>query len=143
MIQALEQKNIDAFIAWEPYPSQAELEAASRVLISSVDIWEIHPCCVVVAGEQFLKKNPDKLSKIKEVHERACVYIKNNHKDAITIGVKYSGMNAEIVEKAVSRIKYEPIIDPDKAVQFVDFLDKLRYIRPQESPRSIQDVFNY
>jgi NitT/TauT family transport system substrate-binding protein len=143
MIQALKQKSIDAFIAWEPYPSQAEVEGASRVLISSSDIWKNHPCCVAVAGEQFLRKNPDKLSKIKEVHNRACVYIKNNHKDAIAIGIKYTGMDADIVGKAVSRIKYDSIIDHDKAVQFVDFLDELRYIRPQESPRFIQDVFNY
>jgi len=52
-------------------------------------------------------------------------------------------MDADIVGKAVSRIKYDSIIDHDKAVQFVDFLDELRYIRPQESPRFIQDVFNY
>ena len=142
MIQALKQKSIDAFIAWQPYPSQAEADGTCRTLISSADIWENHPCCVVVAGEQFLKNNPDKLLKIKEVHKRACVFIKKNHEAAVKIGIKYTGMDAAIVERAVSMIKYDSIIDPDKAVQFVDFLNELRYIRPQENPRSIQDVFN-
>ena len=85
--------------------------------------------------------NPDKLLKIKEVHKRACVFIKNNHKAAVEIGIKYTGMDAVTVEKAVSMIKYDSIIDPDKAVQFVDFLNELRYIRPQKKQRSIQDVF--
>jgi NitT/TauT family transport system substrate-binding protein len=143
MIQALKQKNIDAFIAWQPYPSQAEADGTCRVLISSADIWENHPCCVVVADEQFLINNPDKLLKIKEVHKRACVFIKNNYKAAVKIGIKYTGMDAETVEKAVSMIKYDSIIDPDKAVQFVDFLNELRYIRPQKNQRSIQDVFNH
>jgi NitT/TauT family transport system substrate-binding protein len=142
MIQALKQKSIDAFIAWQPYPSQAEADGTCRALISSADIWKNHPCCVVVAGEQFLKNNPDKLLKIKEVHKRACVFIKKNHEAAVKIGIKYTGMDAAIVERAVSMIKYDSIIDPDKAVQFVDFLNKLRYIRPEKNQRSIQDVFN-
>lgn len=143
MIQALKQKNIDAFIAWQPYPSQAEADGTCRVLISSADIWDDHPCCVVVADEQFLKNNPDKLSKIKEAHKRACTFIKNNQKAAVEIGIKYTGMDVSIVEKAVNMIKYDPVIDPDKAVQFVDFLNKLRYIRPQKDQRSIQDVFKH
>jgi ABC-type nitrate/sulfonate/bicarbonate transport system substrate-binding protein len=89
-----------------------------------------------------LINHPDKLLKIKEVHKRACVFIKKNHEAAVKIGIKYTGMDAAIVERAVSMIKYDSIIDPDKAVQFVDFLNELRYIRPQENPRSIQDVFN-
>jgi NitT/TauT family transport system substrate-binding protein len=143
MIQALKQKSIDAFIAWQPYPSQAEADGTCRTLISSADIWKNHPCCVLVAGEQFLINNPDKLLKIKEVHKRACVFIKNNHKAAVKIGIKYTGMDAETVEKAVSMIKYDSKIDPAKAVQFVDFLNELRYIRSQKNPRSIQDVFNH
>lgn len=143
MIQALKQKSIDAFIAWEPYPSQAEAEAICRVLIFSADIWENHPCCVLVASEQFLINNPDKLLKIKDVHKRACVFIKNNHKAAVEIGIKYTGMDAAIVERAVSMIKYDSVIDPDKAIQFVDFLNGLRYIRQQKNPRSIQDVFKH
>ena len=143
MIQALKQKSIDAFIAWQPYPSQAEADGTCRTLISSADIWENHPCCVVVADEQFLKNNPDKLLKIKEVHKRACVFINNNHKAAVEIGIKYTGMDAGSVEKSVSMIKYDSRIDPDKAVQFVDFLNELRYIRSQKNQRSIRDVFNH
>jgi len=143
MIQALKQKNIDAFIAWEPYPSQAVADGICRALISSTDIWENHPCCVVIADEQFLKNDPDKFLRIKEAHKNACIFIKNNHKAAVDIGVKYTGMDVLIVEKAVSSIKYDPVIDSDKAVQFVDFLNELRYIRPQKDQRSIQDVFNY
>ncbi len=32
MLQALEQKNIDAFIAWQPYPAQALQSAAAKVV---------------------------------------------------------------------------------------------------------------
>jgi len=44
MIGALRTDQIDAFIAWEPYPAQAVVMNVGRVLIASHDIWKDHPC---------------------------------------------------------------------------------------------------
>ena len=142
MSQALINKNIDAFIAWEPYSSQAETGGIGRTLISSSSIWENHPCCVVVADAVFSEKYPLKIKKFKEVHARACLFIQNNIEESISIGQKYTGMDKETVKKAVSMIKYDPGLDMGKAVQFVDFLMDLRYIKPQNKGKSIKSVFN-
>ncbi len=56
MLQALEQKNIDAFIAWQPYPAQALQSAAAQVLLYSADIWKDHPCCVLIASRTLCER---------------------------------------------------------------------------------------
>ena len=141
MLQALINKNIDAFIAWEPYPSQAETGGNCRTLISSSSIWKDHPCCVVIADTAFYKKYPLKIEKFIQAHARACLFIQNNIEESILIGQKYTGMDKKTVKKAVSMIKYDNRLDMDKAVQFVDFLNNLGYIKVQNKPRSIKTVF--
>jgi len=141
MLQALINKNIDAFIAWEPYPSQAETGGNCRTLISSSSIWKDHPCCVVIADAVFYEKYPLKIEKFIQAHALACKFIQNNVEESILIGQKYTGMDKKTVKKAVSMIKYESRLDIDKAVQFVDFLNNLRYIKVQNKPRSIKTAF--
>jgi len=142
MFQALVNKNIHAFIAWEPYPSQAEKGGICTRLISSSSIWGNHPCCVVISDAVFFKNHPLKIKKLEEVHTRACLFIQNNLEESILIGQKYTGMDYETVKKAVSMIKYDPGLDMEKAVQFVDFLIDLRYIKAQNKPKSIKTVFS-
>ncbi len=142
MIQALIKKNIDAFIAWEPYPSQAETGGICRTLISSSSIWKNHPCCVVIADSGFCKKYPSKIKRFAEVHIRAGLFIQNNMEESISVGQKYTGMDRDTVKKSLSRIRYDHSLDMDKAVLFVDFLRNLRYIKTQNKGRSIKAVFN-
>jgi len=58
MIPALTNKQIDAFIAWEPHPSKAVSMGVGRVLMPSSKIWKGHPCCVVAVQGDFYKSNP-------------------------------------------------------------------------------------
>ena len=58
MIPALNTKQIDAFVAWEPYPAKAVTAGVGEVLAYSSDLWPKHPCCVVVVDTQFMDKNP-------------------------------------------------------------------------------------
>ncbi len=55
MIGALRTDQIDAFIAWEPYPAKAVTMGVGRILASSRDIWKDHPCCVLAADAEFLE----------------------------------------------------------------------------------------
>jgi NitT/TauT family transport system substrate-binding protein len=71
MIQALGQGNIDAFIAWQPYPALAAGKEGAVVLLYSSDIWKDHPCCVLVGSAQFCRKHPVLVDKIKAVNDQA------------------------------------------------------------------------
>ena len=67
MIPALRTKQIDAFVAWEPYPSKAVTSDVGAVLVQSGKIWPKHPCCVVVADTRFIEKNPEAIMGILRV----------------------------------------------------------------------------
>jgi len=141
MIQALNNNNIDAFIAWQPYPALAEQQGGS-ILLSSEDICKDHPCCVLISDAAFSRKYPDKVDKIIQVHTRACQFIHKNTDLAITIAHRYTGMDKATIRRALTNIKYDPRLDKTKAVRFVDFLNHMRYIRAQQEPANIKTVFN-
>ena len=141
MIPALSRGDIDAFIAWEPYPAKAVTGNAGRVLMSSHAIWQGHPCCVVVTADAFLKVHPEVIKKIQDVHRKACEFIKKNQDEAIDIGVKYTGMDRQTIKKALETILYNGELQKQSVAEFVDYLKELRYIKPDISQNDLINKF--
>jgi len=141
MLQALKLNNIDGFIAWEPYPVQAERRGAGRIRLRSCDVWENHPCCVLIADAAFCRQQPDSIKKVLAVHQKACDFISTNGLQSVAIGMKYTGMDQQTVAEAIGHIKYTPVLDRAKAMEFVDFLKKLRYIKPRGRERQPEEFF--
>ena len=59
MIPALAGSQVDAFVAWEPYPSRWSHRRRAASCFTSARIWPHHPCCMLVADSEFLRENPD------------------------------------------------------------------------------------
>jgi NitT/TauT family transport system substrate-binding protein len=137
MIPALDKGDMDAFIAWEPYPAKAVTSNTGKVLINSHSMWKDHPCCAVVAGDDFIKTYPEIIKKIQEVHTKACEFIKNNQDEAIDIGVKYTGMDKQTIKKALENILYNGELQKQSVAEFVDYLKELRYIKPDISQKDL------
>jgi len=127
MISTLSNNNIDAFIAWEPYPSMAITRGFGKIMIYSKDIWQDHPCCVLVVSNEFLMKYPSKINLLFNAHLKSINYIKNNFEDAVSIGVKYTGMDKQTIELALENIQFDSHINISKAIEYVQFLNKLGY----------------
>ena len=127
MISTLSSNNIDAFIAWEPYPSMAIIRGFGKIMIYSKDIWQDHPCCVLVVSNEFLMKYPSKVNLLFNAHLKSIDYIKNNLDDAVNIGVKYTGMDKKTIELALENIQFDHQISINKAIDYVQFLNKLGY----------------
>lgn len=141
MVQALEQKNIDAFIAWEPYPAQALQSASAQVVLYSAAIWKDHPCCVLIASRSLCERRPQTIRKIQVAHAQACAFITDHPDDAVTIGVKYTSMHRAVVEQAIKHCIYTSRLDKAKAREFVDFLIELSYVKPAEAERRFSKAF--
>ena len=141
MIPALDKGDIDAFIAWEPYPAKAVTGNTGSVLMSSHAIWPDHPCCVVVTADAFLKEHPEVINKIQDVHKRACDFISSNQEQAIDIGVKYTGVDRPTVQKAITAILYNGELKKENLSEFVVFLKELRYIKPDISENNLINNF--
>lgn len=127
MTSVLASNQIDAFIAWEPFPSMAITKNTGKILINSSDIWRNHPCCVLVVSTQFMQGNPSKANSLLQVHLKSINYIKDNVVEAITIGMKYTGMDKKTVELALQNIQYDYRINASQAIEYIEFLNKLGY----------------
>ena len=56
MPSSLKNGKIDAFVAWEPYATEANMTSDGDVLLYSDEWWDNHPCCVIVARDDFIKE---------------------------------------------------------------------------------------
>ena len=140
MISVLDAGQIDAFIAWEPYPSLAITRGKGRVLTYSKDIWPDHPCCVLVVDSTFFKNNPEKAEALHKAHLTSLEYIKNNPEDTLRIGIKYTAMDKTTVEIALNNIDFAHQITADHALEYIQFLNKLGYtniLHPQSFLESL------
>ena len=129
MIGALRTDQIDAFIAWEPYPAKAMTSEVGRVIASSRDIWKDHPCCVLAADEKFLESQPEKAKSMVRGHVRAIEFIRQHREEAIKIGIKYTGMDEASIRLAMENVNYTPVLSVEGEKEYVDFLTQLQYIK--------------
>jgi len=128
MISALRTGQIDAFIAWEPYPAKAFEMGVGRNLATSKDIWADHPCCVLVTDATYLKSDSEKVKKVLRAHVRATEYIGQYPEEAVLIGVKYTGMDEASVRRALQSVAYTYVPSVEGEMEYVRFLSDLGYI---------------
>jgi len=72
---ALKTNNIPGAITFQPYVSVAEANDGIDELADSEDILPGHPCCVVVASEDFIKNHEDTVKDIIDIHKNATDFI--------------------------------------------------------------------
>lgn len=129
MIGALRTDQIEAFIAWEPYPAKAITLGVGRVVAASHDIWKDHPCCVLAADERFLESQPEKAKSVVRGHVKAIEFIRQHREESIKIGIKYTGMDEASIRLAMENVNYTPALSIDGEKEYVGFLTRLKYIK--------------
>ncbi len=129
MIGALRTSQVDAFIAWEPFPAKAVTMGVGRILLSSREIWKDHPCCALVCDERFFETRKDQAKAMVRVHVKAIDFILRNREEALQIGIRYTGMDESTVRLAMENVNYTPILSVEGEKEYVDFLNKLKYIK--------------
>lgn len=140
MIGALRTDQVDAFVAWEPYPSKAATSAVGRTLASSGDIWAGHPCCVLVADTGFLDGRRPQVLAVLKAHVEATRFISENPAEARRIGVKYTGMDEATVRRAMQSVRYTTPLSIEGEMDYVRFLSELKYIQI-ETPEAFVATF--
>lgn len=89
MNDALKTKQIDGIVTFQPYVSIAANNSDNVVLEDSADILPNHPCCVVVASDDFIKNHEDTVKDIIAIHKEATDFINEQ---------LYSGNASAVVE---------------------------------------------
>ena len=106
---ALKTNNIPAAITFQPYVSIAEANDNIDELADSSEILPGHPCCVVVASDDFLKNHKDAAEKIIAIHENATKFINDNIENDTT---------DEIVKLLPEDIVTDPAVEADSLESF-------------------------
>jgi len=127
MVSALGSHGVDAFMAWEPYPSKAVRDGMGRIILDSQSIWKDHPCCALIV-DSGMAGNPARVKALIRAHLKAVKFIGENRSESDRIGVKYTGMDEATVHAALTRIKFDPFLSRTDNKVFVEFLRELGYI---------------
>ena len=77
MNEKLESGEIDGAITFQPYVTIAEANG-NNILVNSSEILPNHPCCVVVATDDFIKEHPEEAEKVVSIHKKATKVINKN-----------------------------------------------------------------
>ena len=112
---ALKTGNLPAAITFQPYVSLGETDDAIHELADPSEIMSGHPCCVVVASEDFLKNHNDTAKDIVAIHENATNSINDNIE---------AGKTADVVKLLPEDI----VADPDaeaKSLESFPFISGL------------------
>ncbi len=143
MLASLKNGKIDAYVAWEPYVSEAKITGKGEVYLYSEDWWDDHPCCVVVARDNYIEENPEDVARFLRVHIRATNYIQNNPDEAIKIISSKLGTSLEVQKEAFKHLVliYDPSGNYTSNVdQFLEIEKKLGYLNEIPSNKSL---FNF
>ena len=130
MGNALENGQIDAYVAWQPYPARSVLSGKGRVLAASSDLWAGHPCCALVMSR---KAAPDDVKAVLRAHVEAIAYIREHPEEAVRSAVKHTGMDEATVREALSHVTYTPAPSFDGEEEYVRFLNTFGYIKVEDS----------
>ena len=80
MYSSLKEGKVDAIVTYQPYITMAKNDGYT-VLEESSELLPNHPCCVIVASDDFTSNHADEAKKVLEVHKDATNYINDNLKN--------------------------------------------------------------
>lgn len=135
--------NVNGYIAWEPYVSQAKFTGSEHVFMYSSDIWPEHPCCVVIATDDFIQKKPDKLKKFLKVHVDATNYINTHKNETAAIVSKKLGTNIDVEYESLNHVKFIAIPNSDfddNIMKLVGVQKQLGYVKNNLTIDQILDL---
>lgn len=103
---ALLGNKIDAYIVAEPFNALAELKIKAKVMRFVGDIWQNHPCCVVVAKEPLIRQNPIFTGKVIQAITRAQLWISTHRDEAARLlsknGSRLLPQSESVLKQALS-----------------------------------------
>jgi NitT/TauT family transport system substrate-binding protein len=142
MIGALQTNQIQAFLAWEPYPSKAVTMGVGRRLATSHEMWEGHPCCILAASSDFISKHPETVKAFVQAHIRATEFIHHHIQEAIQIAMKYTGMDEATIREAINNVSYVTALDISGEAEYVQFLNRFHYVQIKDETAFIRSFLD-
>jgi len=109
--QAIEQKNVDAAVTWDPFLTIIDSEGSGKTFIDAEGI-KNNANTILVSGE-FARTYPEAVDKILRVLLRAEHFIEKDPDEAARITAKATGYNLDVVKKVISHYSYDIRLTPE------------------------------
>ena len=114
LISALKTGQVDAISNTEPFMTDSVRKGWGHILTYYTASWPDHPCCVVVARDEFIRQRPEALGQILAAHCEAVDWINGHIDEAAQIVVDYLGaFDRELVANTLA----PPVMRIDYSVQ--------------------------
>jgi NitT/TauT family transport system substrate-binding protein len=140
--QSLAAQKVDGYIAYEPFVSIARYQNVGKVLLYSGEIIDRHPCCVVVAREEFIQQHPQELDKFLKIHQNATDYVNNNPNQSAVMISQVIITNPEVEKLALPNVIFVSRVDQafqENVLRFVQIENELGYLKKN---LTAQDIFD-
>lgn len=95
---------IDGYIVAEPFNALGEIKTRARIMRFTGDIWQNHPCCMVVMMEAFLQEDPVFVQKVVNAIVRAQLWVRHNPAVSARILAKEGGGYLPVDEQTLLRV---------------------------------------
>ncbi len=125
MPTALLGTKIDGYIVADPFNALAQIKLKARIMRFTGDIWKEHPCCVVVANENFISRNNIIIQKAINAIVKAQIWCIKNPKETAHLlsrdGEAYLPMSKEILYKVFENPKKDQLVHPEWNIPRIGF----------------------
>jgi len=146
----LEAGDLSAFIAWEPFASDAVLAGAGKILATSQDIWPNHLDCVVVADRQFAQTHPEVVERFLRAHRDSTAWVlsalarpnSQEYQHLVDLAVQFTGRDPAVVRQAFNLIHYKTEMDAGFSQSLMDYTSKLIEFRIIPADRLAERGYN-
>jgi ABC-type nitrate/sulfonate/bicarbonate transport system substrate-binding protein len=133
MLEKLGQGTADAFVAWEPFVSEAVVEGTGTILVYSSQIWSEHICCVLTADQDFAKKHRSAVVGFMKSHLEAIDWINvamadntsADYQKLVEIAADFTQRSEETVIEALKNMEYSGELNNVFKDFFTAFVEKL------------------
>lgn len=135
MLKQLKTKEIDGFIAWEPFPSVAVKDGDGKYLFKSPDTWQNHPCCVVAMDRNF--SDAKTVEAFIWAHVKATRFINDqaNQEKVVRYASEFTQRSPDEVKLALRNITYVEFPDEDEFQEFYNSLRQSKLLK-----KSVKDI---
>jgi len=107
MYDSLKNGDVDAIVTYQPYLTMAK-EEGHTILEESSKLLPNHPCCVIVATDDFTQNHAEEAKVILDIHKEATDFINNN----------LNGNEDKIIEKLPSDVVIDEKLEADSLKSF-------------------------
>jgi len=141
--ETLASGKADAYIAYEPFVTLSTYRDTGRVLMYSDEILPNHPCCVIIARQDFIDQHPQDLQKFLDIHKNSTDYVNAHLNETAYLINDVMTTNPSLEEMALPHIIFVSQLDEDFQASVMNFLEieqELGYIKANLTPEQIFDT---